>query len=176
LRRSPGVAIAAAVAIAALVGMAVAVVLAARGDDGDGGDARAPSPAFAATAPAAAPFGMFHEASVGLGERCLRVLVALDEAQRAQGLRDVESLAPYDGMLFVFPDDTESRFTMASTPLPLDITWFAADGAPVDHTRMAPCPAGDDASCPMYASDERYRYALERPGGAEGGGALGACA
>ena len=51
----------------------------------------------------------------------------------SQGLRErARSLGPYDGMLFVFPRDTDARFTMADTPMPLDITFFAADGAPVD--------------------------------------------
>jgi uncharacterized membrane protein (UPF0127 family) len=168
LRRNAGFAIAAAVAIVALIGM---IVLLARRDDDD--SAAVP---FTDTTPAEAPFDAFREARVALGERCLRVLVAADDAQRSRGLRDVEALGPYDGMLFVFPADTDARFTMARTPLPLDITWFAAGGAPVDHTTMEPCPETDDASCPAYASDERYRYALERPAGAPGAGALGQCA
>jgi uncharacterized membrane protein (UPF0127 family) len=169
LRRNAGVAIAATVAVAALAGM---VVLIARARDTDD-HARL---SIAATEQAAAPFRRFREARVGLGDRCLRVLVATDGAQRSQGLRDVEHLRPYDGMLFVFPADSDARFTMSRTPLPLDITWFAADGSPVDRTTMEPCPEGDDASCPTYGTGKRYRYALERPAGAPGAGALGSCA
>jgi uncharacterized membrane protein (UPF0127 family) len=105
------------------------------------------------------------------------VLVALSETQREQGLRDVRSLAPYQGMLFVFPGDTGARFTMAETPTPLDIDFFSAKGVPLDRQRMVPCPAGTDATCPAYASRHRYRYALEQPtGSASASGTLGACA
>ena len=154
------------VAAAALVGM---ILILARDR---GGSARLP---FAAVTPAAAPFEEFGEARVGAGYRCLRVLVASNDAQRTRGLRDVRTLAPYDGMLFVNAHDTDARYTMASTPTPLDITWYAAAGTPVDHTTMTPCP-GTDATCPEYVSRARYRYALERPAGAGGTGALAACA
>jgi uncharacterized membrane protein (UPF0127 family) len=159
---------AAAVVAAGALGSAVLLVRA--------GDPDAVLP-FTTTVRAVAPFGDFREARVAAGGRCLRVLVASDARQRAQGLRGVRSLAPYDGMLFVFPADTAARFTMAGTPMPLDITWFAGDGAPIDGTRMAPCPGGTDAACPEYASRDEYRYALERPAGSGAGpGGLGACA
>jgi uncharacterized membrane protein (UPF0127 family) len=122
------------------------------------------------------PFHAFAESRVAVDGRCLRVLVARTTAQRVQGLRDVRSLGQYDGMLFVFPSSTNAQFTMAATPLPLDIGWYASDGAPVDRTRMTPCPHGTDATCPAYASRRRYRYALERRAGQLGSGALSACA
>jgi len=121
------------------------------------------------------PFGEFGETRVALGARCMRLLVASTEHQRVQGLRDVRSLAPYDGMIFVYGSDTSARFTMANTPLPLDISFFDADGKPVDQTRMTPCPTGTDATCPVYASSRRFRFALERAAGAAGGGALVMC-
>jgi uncharacterized membrane protein (UPF0127 family) len=127
------------------------------------------------TRAADAPFGDFGETRLALGDRCLRVLVAMTQGQRVRGLRDVQSLAPYDGMIFVFESDTSARFTMANTPLPLDISFFDADGKPVDQQRMTPCPTGSDATCPIYASTHRFRYALERVAGAAGGGALAAC-
>ncbi len=130
---------------------------------------------FAQTSPARAPFGQFEEARVAVGSRCLRVLVASTLAERVQGLRDVRALRPYDGMIFVFPSETSARFTMAGTPMPLDIGWYGEDGAPVDRTEMTPC-GGTDSSCPEYASKKKYRYALETPAGGLGAGALGGCA
>ena len=168
MRRNAGLAIAAVVAVAALVGMIV-IVVGTRGSS----DARVP---FGEATAAAAPFAGFGAARLSVGGRCLRVLVAATAAQRARGLRDVQSLAPYDGMLFVNRGDTDTRFTMAKTRLPLDITWYEAGGEPVGHAQMAPCPAGSDATCPTYASPRRYRYALERHAGATGGGTLSACA
>ena len=100
-------------------------------------------------------------------------LIARTSEQRVQGLRDVESLAPYDGMLFVFPEETNARFTMSNTPLPLDITFLDANGQPVDSKTMTPCPR-EELDCPAYASNGEYRYALELPAGS-GGGAIGTC-
>src|SRR5437660_12918087 len=87
--------------------------------------------ALGATGRAAPPFGGFDDARISLGGRCVRVLVASSDAQRGQGLRNVSSLGPYRGMLFVEAHDSHARFTMAATPLPLDIRWYAADGVPV---------------------------------------------
>ena len=65
---------------------------------------------------------------------------------------------------------------MSRTPLPLDITFYAADGTPVSSTRMTPCPDGTDATCPTYASGGRFRYALETEAGSGASGApIGSC-
>ena len=165
---------AAGLALAALVGMVVVVLGMLR--DNNNGSARLP---FATTQAALPPFGQFREARVAVGGRCLRVLVASTNADRIAGLRDVAELSPYDGMLFVYGGDTATKYTMANTLLPLDITWYDAHGAPVDHAQMTPCPHGTDATCPTYASREKYRYALERvTGGSAAGaaGSVGACA
>jgi uncharacterized membrane protein (UPF0127 family) len=165
------VAAAIVVALGALAGM-ITLVVRIRSNASDTGRLR-----FATSTRAAAPFDAFSEARVALGSRCLRVLVASSASQRVQGLREVRSIAPYDGMLFVFPSDTTARFTMAETPLPLDATFFSEQGAPVGEVRMVPCPQGSDATCPAYAAKGRYRYALERPmGAAAAAGALGGCA
>jgi uncharacterized membrane protein (UPF0127 family) len=163
--------VAVAVALGALAGM-IAIVARIRADESTSGHLP-----FGSSIAASAPFGQFSEARVGVGTRCLRVLVASSVTQRVQGLRDVRSLDPYDGMLFVFPSDTDARFTMASTPLPLEATFFSARGTPVDDVSMSPCPKGSDATCPAYAAKSRYRYALEQPAGSgAASGALGACA
>ena len=165
--------VAAGLALAALVGMIVVVLGMLRDNNGA---ARLP---FATTQSALPPFGDFHEARVAVGGRCLRVLVASTGPQRTAGLRDVAELSPYDGMLFVYPADTDTKYTMATTLLPLDITWYDAQGNPVDNTQMTPCPHGTDATCPTYASRQKYRYALERVTGgsaASASGSVGACA
>ena len=164
-------AIAAVVAIGALTAAVVLAVRLLRPEDGKAsfelGQIRA----------AAAPFADsgFSASRVALDDDCLRVLLARTPAQRAQGLRAVRDLGPYDVMLFVYPSDSTSRYTMADTLVPLDIGWYAADGTLVDRTRMEPCPEGVDATCPTYGSDGAYRYALEMPAGQLGSGSLGAC-
>jgi uncharacterized membrane protein (UPF0127 family) len=163
--------VAGAVALVTLLGIVALAVHAVRDDgDSESGEFR-----LAATEPAAPPFGAFSQSRLAVDRRCLRVLVASTSAQRIQGLRDVRDLGSYDGMLFVFGSDAFARFTMAQTPLPLDIGWYSADGRPVDRARMTPCPRGSDTNCPSYGPRHKYRYALETRAGALGAGALSAC-
>jgi uncharacterized membrane protein (UPF0127 family) len=124
---------------------------------------------------ATAPFAGLTEARLALGDRCLRIAIADDAAERQQGLRGVTDLGGYDGMLFVYDSDHDGRFTMSGTPLPLDIGWYAKDGTPVDRTTMEPCLDGNDATCPLYAAERKYRYALETEAGDGGAGSIGAC-
>ena len=114
------------------------------------------------------PFGGFAEAAMSVtdsdGETVgLCVLLALVEEQRQRGLMEVTDMAGYDGMLFAFPEDTETGFWMSNTPMPLSIAWFDADGGLVSTADMEPCPEGDD--CPTYPPEGPYRFALEVPQG-----------
>ena len=93
--------------------------------------------------------------------RC--ALLAQSTQQRARGLMGRTDLAGYDGMLFVFDDDTDGNFHMLNTPLPLSIAWFDSSGRFVSATDMEPCLAGPD--CPLYSATGPYRYALEVPKG-----------
>ena len=162
--------IAAVVACAALAGLLYLVFRDPHGGGG-GGAFRLPP-----TVGAVPPFTAFRATQVAVGDRCLRVLVAETDSLRNQGLRAVASLEPYDGMLFVNDADTNARYTMAHTLIPLDIVFFDRDGAPVGDASMRPCPRGTDATCPSYGTDRKYRFTLERPAGSTGGGALGGCA
>jgi uncharacterized protein len=160
-----------AVAISALLGIVAIAVHVARHD----GNSSSGSFRVGPTEPAPAPFDAFAQSRLAVDHRCLRVLVASTSAQRIRGLRDVSDLGPYDGMLFVHGSDAFARFTMAQTPLPLDIGWYTSDGAPVDRAHMTPCPRGTDANCPTYGPRRKYRYALETRAGALGAGALTGC-
>ena len=93
--------------------------------------------------------------------RC--ALLAETTPQRARGLMGRTDLAGYDGMLFVFDEDTESAFYMLNTPLPLSIAWFDSSGRFVSATDMEPCLQGPD--CPLYSAEGPYRFALEVPKG-----------
>jgi uncharacterized membrane protein (UPF0127 family) len=118
--------------------------------------------------PERTPFGGFGEAALSITAADgkvvgLCVLLALVEAQRQRGLMEVTDMAGYDGMLFAFPDDTETGFWMSNTPLPLSIGWFDAEGGLVSTADMAPCP--EDGDCPSYPPAAPYRFALEVPQG-----------
>lgn len=100
--------------------------------------------------------------SLTVGERELVVAVADTSALRSVGLMFISDLDDLDGMVFVYPSDTDTTFHMENTLIPLDIAWFAADGSFVSKTTMAPCDSDD---CPSYAAEARYRYAIEVPAG-----------
>jgi uncharacterized membrane protein (UPF0127 family) len=102
----------------------------------------------------------FGRATVTMEGRPLRVAVASTEAQRHEGLRQVSSLAPFDGMLFVFEKSGRVSFTMADTLIPLSIGFYDDLGQPVGQLEMFPCQ-GSDSNCPSYDVGTAFRYALE---------------
>lgn len=62
----------------------------------------------------------------------LRVTVLERQGERERGLSGRESLAPTEGMLFVFPESGYHAFWMKDMQFPIDIIWVAADGTIVD--------------------------------------------
>lgn len=83
--------------------------------------------------------------------------LALTPAQRSLGLMH-RRRAPADGMLFVFPEDTNGGFWMKNTLVPLTIVFFDRDGRRVRRLSMKPCVT---SSCPIYSPGRTYRFALE---------------
>ncbi|MBM3658548.1 MAG: hypothetical protein FJW95_03475 [Actinobacteria bacterium] len=121
--------------------------------------------------PAASPFTGLTAGTIRVGGRPLDVVVADRLGERIQGLRGRADAAPYAGMLFVFPDDTTTAFTMAGVPDALEIAFFDSRGRRVDALRMEPC-AGTDATCPVYESSAPFRFTLETAPGEMPGGRL----
>lgn len=166
-RRAAGFAAGAIVLILALVAF---VVWQSSGDGSNGGDASGPVRNVGA---ARAPFTGLTAGTISVGGKQLRVVVADDEDERVQGLRQKADAAPYDGMLFVFPSDGVVSFTMATVPDALEIVFFDSAGRVVDRLRMEPCPNGTDANCPVYTAKGPFRYALETGDGVVYDGPLG---
>jgi uncharacterized membrane protein (UPF0127 family) len=111
-------------------------------------------------------FGETHvsvETPMGPLEWCM--LLAETEAQHNRGLMQVTdpTLSGYDGMLFRFTEDTNDRFYMRDTPMPLSIAFIASNGDIVSTADMAPCD--DRAGCPLYSAAAPYRFAIEVPQG-----------
>lgn len=71
------------------------------------------------------------------------------------------------GMLFVFGDEQPRAFWMKNTLVPLDISYFDAEGKWVSSARMEPCIADP---CGTYPSAGPATYALELPAGGVGAG------
>ena len=121
--------------------------------------------------PSRDPFPGLTEATIAVGQKRLRVVIADDEGERYQGLRDISDLGPYDGMLFIY-DDTDTRsFTMSTVPVALQIGFYDENGRRVNSFRMRPCPRGID--CASYPSEVPFRYALETFAGQLPAGRLG---
>jgi uncharacterized membrane protein (UPF0127 family) len=97
------------------------------------------------------------------GDRNWCAAVAETEATRNQGLMARNDLAGYDAMVFAFPTQTDAKFYMRNTPLPLSIGWFTDTGVLLAQTNMEPCP--DKPDCPTFVAPGQYRFAIEVPRG-----------
>jgi uncharacterized membrane protein (UPF0127 family) len=134
--------------------IAAALALCGCGDDSSSNTARA-----------SAPFERFEASTATLDGRQLAVLLADNDQLRAKGLGGVDGVGAYDGMIFVFPGDTNEAFWMYDTRFALDIAFVAADGAVLEQATMTPCATAADA-CPRTTPAHPYRTALEAPAGA----------
>lgn len=97
------------------------------------------------------------------GERIFQVEIAETEEQRARGLMGRSRLEERAGMVFLWPDDTESAFHMRETLIPLTVAFFDKDGRILRMIDMVPCTSDP---CPRYDPGLRYRGALEVNAGA----------
>lgn len=85
------------------------------------------------------------------------------EAQWQEGFMDKRALPGYRAMIFAFPEDRDGAFFNKNVPITLDIAWFGSDGSFVDSATMPPCLNTD--SCPLFAPQAPYRFAVEAPQG-----------
>lgn len=92
----------------------------------------------------------FNDGSAGL-----IVEIADDPGERSTGLMNRESLGENDGMLFVFPEDTDATFWMKDTLIPLSIAFVRWDGIIINIQDM------EAQSEDSHASPEPFRYAIE---------------
>lgn len=100
------------------------------------------------------------------GEVCeICTWLADDLPTRAQGLMGVTDLGGRAGMAFAYSEPSTTSFFMFSTPTPLSIAWFGADGRFVGETDMEPCLTADSSDCPRYAPESPFVLAIEVPRG-----------
>jgi uncharacterized membrane protein (UPF0127 family) len=85
--------------------------------------------------------------------------VAQTPMQRQIGMMGRTSMAPHEGMLFVFESPAPQCFWMRNTLLPLSIAFLADDGSIVNIAEMQ--PRSDQTHC----SDQPVRFALEMNAG-----------
>lgn len=164
-------------AVALAIALVVAAYALARGNkDAVVGEPLAPdlAAAIGRARPASDPFTTWPETRLSIGGRCVRVIVAVTETQREEGLRAQRELGPYAGMLFVNAGDVRTAYTMSGTPLPLDLTLFDRTGRPVERHALGPC-AGSITQCPVTRPSHDYRLALETPRDTQPVAPIGGC-
>lgn len=98
--------------------------------------------------------------SLNVGDKPVRVQLALSPQEQARGLMGREALGADDGMLFVFDAGKQQSFWMHNTPLPLDIGYFDNDGI---LREIYPLYPFDRTAVRSRRSD--IRYVLEMPQG-----------
>lgn len=82
-----------------------------------------------ATAPAPEVLkGAGHYFDIKVGDRTVRMQLAVTNAEMQRGLMERRDLGPDDGMIFVHQRPAPMSFWMRNTPTPLDIGYFTADG------------------------------------------------
>ena len=87
----------------------------------------------------------------------VRVEIADDTEEQAQGLMNRESLGEKRGMLFAYLEEQEMAFWMRNTYIPLSIAYIDSERRIVDIQDMKPL----DDKPPSYVSAEPAQYALE---------------
>lgn len=91
----------------------------------------------------------------------VHVTLARTPAELEEGLGSRNSLAPDEGMLFVFPEDGKYAFWMKDMSFSIDIIWLAADGKVVYVV-----PNLSPSTYPRnYTPPQPARFVLEVPAG-----------
>lgn len=107
-------------------------------------------------APKAAPKSLDHRFEFRLGERTVRLQVAVRLPEMQRGLMGRRELGADEGMLFVYTKPDRLSFWMRNTPLPLDIGYFDAAG---ELKEIYPLLPFDEA--PVASRGDRLQFALE---------------
>ena len=90
-----------------------------------------------------------------------RVEIADDPRERAQGLMNVEEMAPLEGMLFIYERPQAVSFWMENTLIPLDMIFVDRDGLVLNvHSNAIPLDR-----TPIPGGSPDIVYVLEVNGG-----------
>ena len=112
-------------------------------------------------------FWQYHwdTATVHLTDQNLKVLVAKTPKQWHKGVGGRESLQPYDGMLFLFPESRRQAIVMRDTLFPLDIIWLDR-GTVIDIAPNVPTEIGkSETELRRYHPRAAASMILEVPAG-----------
>lgn len=105
------------------------------------------------------------KATIRLRNTDLYVLVANTPDHWYRGLGGRTNLAPYDGMIFLFPVSKPQGFVMRDMIFPLDIVWLDR-GAVVDIAPRVPIePGATEDELRVYTPRKPANIVLELPAG-----------
>lgn len=97
--------------------------------------------------------------TVEINGRTYTIEIAEDDASRARGLMERDSMPADHGMLFVFQDDAPRAFWMKNCRFPQDMLFFDSQRRLISVQRDVPPCVADP--CPAYSSGAPARYVLE---------------
>lgn len=105
-------------------------------------------------------------AEITVGDTPMTVDLAQQPDEQTLGLGYRNSLAPVDGMLFVFPTSEPHTFWMKGMRFCLDIVWIEGGAITGAAESVCPDPAGtEDVDRERYASGQAVSFVLEVPAG-----------
>lgn len=99
------------------------------------------------------------------GTRLARVDVRIADtyAKKYTGLSDTESLAPDEGMLFVYNGQAERTFVMRKMDFPLDMVFVGANGTITTvHHAPVPPPGTSEAELTRYRGQAKWVLEVNR--------------
>ncbi len=93
-----------------------------------------------------------------LGSEVYQVELAINTAQRQQGLMFRRELARRQGMLLVYQQPGDYRIWMKNMLIPLRVYWIDANFNVIGVRRLEPC---EYSPCPVYSVNRLSLYILE---------------
>lgn len=93
---------------------------------------------------------------IRVGDKVVRMQLAVLESEQERGLMHRRDLGPDQGMLFVYTAPRQMRFWMRNTPTPLDIGFFDPNGVLLEIYPMQPF---DESG--VGSRSNRVQYPLE---------------
>lgn len=101
----------------------------------------------------AAPKTVSDFFSIKVGDKVVRMQLAVTEPEQEHGLMERRDLGKDDGMVFVYEKPQQMHFWMHDTPTPLDIGFFDSQGVLVEVYPMQPF---DETTVSSRSSDIKY--------------------
>lgn len=103
------------------------------------------------------PLEQLFNMNIEIKGKIFKVWLAIDPKQKHEGLSFLSSdeVDEDEGMLFIYPFNTQCSFWMKNTLIPLNLAYIKEDGTVVDTYTMP------KMSTTLFSSTQKIRYVLE---------------